>query len=159
MSHNPTARRKVVPIRSTLRTVVRVAGPACVLAIAVLPVGCTTSPGSPTRDISEKITVQEASALIQSRDGDPNLVILDVRTPTEFATERIAGAIDIDVENSSFNSEVDKLDKSKTYLVYCRTGRRSAIATGIMTGLGFTDLKDMTGGITAWKAGSYPTTK
>jgi rhodanese-related sulfurtransferase len=64
----------------------------------------------------------------------------------------LANAINIDVEGMQFNSDVTKLDKTKTYAVYCRSGRRSAIATAEMSKLGFKTLFNLEGGTGAWSA-------
>jgi rhodanese-related sulfurtransferase len=62
----------------------------------------------------------------------------------------IANAINIDVEGMQFNADVSKLDKTKTYAVYCHSGRRSGIATSEMSKLGFSKLFNLDGGIGAW---------
>jgi rhodanese-related sulfurtransferase len=84
--------------------------------------------------------------------SDPSVVVLDVRTPAEFMSGHLANAINIDIEGMQFKSEVAKLDKSKTYAVYCRSGRRSAIATDEMSKLGFKTLLNLEGGTGAWSA-------
>jgi rhodanese-related sulfurtransferase len=84
--------------------------------------------------------------------SDSSVVVLDVRTPAEFMSGHLANAINIDVEGMQFNSDVAKLDKSKTYAVYCRSGRRSAIATDEMSKLGFKTLFNLEGGTGAWSA-------
>ena len=84
--------------------------------------------------------------------SDSSVVVLDVRTPAEFMSGHLANAINIDVEGMQFNSDVTKLDKSKTYAVYCRSGRRSAIATDEMSKLGFKTLFNLEGGTGAWSA-------
>ena len=81
-----------------------------------------------------------------------DVITLDVRTPGEFSEGHIEGAINIDVEGMQFASDVAKLDKSKTYAVYCRSGRRSAIATDEMSKLGFKTLFNLEGGTGAWSA-------
>lgn len=81
-----------------------------------------------------------------------NVVILDVRTPGETTQGVIEGAIEIDVRNQSFKEKIQKLDKSKTYLVYCRSGRRSVTACKIMEEEGFGGLKNLVGGYNAWSA-------
>lgn len=77
-------------------------------------------------------------------------VILDVRTPGEFASGRIPKAINIDVTGNSFTAQIAKLDPQKNYLVYCRSGMRSAKACGIMAENGFTHLFNLSGGISSW---------
>jgi rhodanese-related sulfurtransferase len=64
--------------------------------------------------------------------------------------------MNIDVEGMNFNSEIEKLDKSATYAVYCRSGRRSAIAVQAMKDAGFTDLFNMKAGTEEWSAAGLP---
>ncbi|MBO6794329.1 MAG: rhodanese-like domain-containing protein [Balneolaceae bacterium] len=76
-----------------------------------------------------------------------DLVILDVRTDPEVAEGMIEGAIQIDYRGENFAEEVAKLDTSKTYVVYCRTGGRSAAASKLMTEeLGFKKVNNLLGG-------------
>ena len=88
-----------------------------------------------------------AEELIGSVD---DLVVLDVRTPEEFAAGVLPGAILIDINNPSFTSEVSELDPERPYLVYCRSGNRSAAAVEIMQDLGFTEIYELEDGIQAW---------
>ncbi len=82
-----------------------------------------------------------------------NSVVLDVRTPKEIAAGAVPGHHSLDVSSPDFKEKVAKLDKSKTYLMYCRSGMRSAKACRIMSGLGFQSLYNFKGGIIAWNAG------
>ena len=66
-----------------------------------------------------------------------NLVLLDVRTPEEYMGGSAPNSINIDVLNTDFKSKIDILDKNKEYIVYCRSGNRSAIASSIMATNGF----------------------
>lgn len=75
--------------------------------------------------------------------GSENRVILDVRTAGEFSEGRVQGAINIDVLENDFKDKVGKLDKAKTYKVYCRSGNRSGRATQIMKSMGFTDVENV----------------
>lgn len=82
---------------------------------------------------------------------EPNTVVIDVRTANEVAEIHISGAITgMDFYNGEFEQKVQFLDKSKTYLVYCRSGVRSASACDYMHSLGFTKLYNLRGGILAW---------
>ena len=110
---------------------------------ALLLTGCGSSSGS--------VTNQGATDFAKTT-SDSSVVVLDVRTPGEFMVGHIANAINIDVEGMQFNADVSKLDKSKTYAVYCHSGRRSAIATDEMSKLGFKTLFNLEGGIGAWSA-------
>ena len=90
------------------------------------------------------------AAAAQLVDGDA--VILDVRSPQEFAAGHLPEAINIDVESADFADRVAGLDESAEMLVYCQTGNRSGVATNEMADLGFTDMSDLQGGIEAWAA-------
>ena len=76
-----------------------------------------------------------------------NSVLLDVRTPNEYMSSHIASAINIDFENQTFLSEIKKLDTSKTYFVYCRSGNRSGQAIMVMKNNGFKNIYELKGGI------------
>jgi rhodanese-related sulfurtransferase len=102
------------------------------------------------------LTVQEADDLIQDNLGNPDFVIMDVRTPAEFAQGAIENAINIDFMDAQFGNQVRQLDRSRTYLVYCESGGRSAMATDAMRPLGFARLYDMTGGFLAWVNAGLP---
>ena len=112
------------------------------------------------------ISPQEAYALITTNKGNPGFVILDVRSPEEYATGHLENAINIDfyiderTNNSrTFRGELNKLDKNKTYLVYCLVDFRSRLTSDIMEHLGFREVYDMAGGIVQWNAEGLPTTK
>lgn len=71
---------------------------------------------------------------------DAGTVVIDVRTPAEFASGHLEGAVNIDVQSPDFEALVSELDPAGTYYVYCRSGNRSGQAIDRMTALGFTDL-------------------
>jgi rhodanese-related sulfurtransferase len=114
---------------------------------------------APPTFIADNITTQQAFDLIQKNQSNPNFVILDVRTPEEFAETRVSDAINIDFNSQTFRDEINNLDKSKIYLVYCRTGARSAQALNLMTELGFSEVHNMLGGITQWIVEERPIVK
>lgn len=118
----------------------------------------STPPGQETpTQIIENITPEEAFTLIQDNQGNPNFVILDVRTPQEFADGYVANATNIDFYSATFEDELDALDKEKTYLIYCKSGGRSSQALGIMDELGFQEVYNLSGGISAWQDAGLPT--
>ncbi len=80
----------------------------------------------------------------------PKTLLLDVRTPEEFAAGHIEGARNIDINGGNFEELVGALDKKVPYALYCRSGNRSGTALGIMKGLGFTSTYHLGGGIGAW---------
>ena len=106
--------------------------------------------------IIEDITPQEAFTLIQENQDNPNFVIIDVRTPEEFAEEHIENAINIDYRSETFQDELNKLDKNITYLIYFRSERRSGDALDIMAELDFREVYNMLDGINQWKAEELP---
>lgn len=69
-------------------------------------------------------------------------VLVDVRTPGEFAQGHLEGARNIDVQASDFDSQVSELPTDGAYIVYCRSGSRSAAASARMAELGFTSVTD-----------------
>ena len=95
----------------------------------------------------------------QAKTQEAGVVILDVRTKAEFDEGHIANAININVESSEFLSEISKLDKSKTYAVYCRSGRRSADALAKMTNEQFISLSHLDGGVIDWTNAGLPLVK
>ena len=78
-------------------------------------------------------------------------VILDVRTTGEFQAGHLPDALHINYFDGDFAKKVGNLDKSKSYLVYCQSGRRSVGAAEKMASLGFTNLHNLKGGIGSWK--------
>lgn len=97
------------------------------------------------------VTVQEARSLIEDK---PDLVILDVRTASEFEDGHIEGAVNIPVQELS--ARLDELSNEDELLVYCRTGNRSAQAVDILQDVGFTKIYHMNAGITGWIEAGYP---
>jgi len=83
--------------------------------------------------------------------SDTSIVLLDVRTPAEFVAGHIAGAANIDFESGTFESDIQKLDKSKSYAVYCRSGNRSGQATALMAKDGFKTIFNLDGGLINWQ--------
>jgi rhodanese-related sulfurtransferase len=96
------------------------------------------------------------SARFADKIVETDVVTLDVRTAGEFMAGHIDGAINIDVEGSTFDAEIAKLDKSKTYAVYCQSGRRSQIAVDKMASAGFASLFNLENGIADWNANGLP---
>ncbi|OJJ16484.1 hypothetical protein BKI52_33985 [marine bacterium AO1-C] len=78
-------------------------------------------------------------------------IVLDVRTPGEFAQGKIAQAINIDITRPSFASKAQKLDVKRPIYVYCHVGSRSSFAMKQMQNLGFTRIYNLKGGLSAWR--------
>lgn len=86
-----------------------------------------------------------------------DLVILDVRTPEEFAEGHLDGAVMIDFYRDDFADQLTQLDPDVPYLLYYRSGNRSGQTAAIMEQLGFTDVLDVDGGILSWTEAGLPT--
>lgn len=110
-------------------------------------------------DRARNVSPEEARKLIRENAGNREFVILDVRTPGEFAQGHIEGAVLIDFRSPGFREEMAARDREKTYLVYCRTGNRSARALGIMQELGFSRYYHLAGGILRWVEAEQPTVR
>lgn len=83
--------------------------------------------------------------------NDSNAVIIDARTPRECVEGIIDKAVMIDfLDAPTFKSEIEKLDKSRNYYVYCRSGNRSGQACQLLDGLGIDNTFNLTGGMLAW---------
>ncbi|SDH85458.1 rhodanese-like domain-containing protein [Myroides phaeus] len=88
----------------------------------------------------------------ENAQADANAVILDVRTEEEVEEKSIPGAINIDIyQGQGFLDEIEKLDKTKSYYVYCKSGGRSNQACLLMGQLGFDSTFNLLGGITEWE--------
>ncbi len=82
-------------------------------------------------------------------------IIIDVRTPEEFAAGHLPNAININVLAKDFSNQINNLDKSKTLFVYCKVGGRSADAVKILAKNKFSNIVDLKGGIMAWQANQF----
>jgi rhodanese-related sulfurtransferase len=78
-------------------------------------------------------------------------MILDVRTSPEYNAGHLNGSINLDFKSPSFSDQIRKLNRNNAYLLYCRTGRRSARAVMLMISLGFMELYNLTKGIEQWQ--------
>lgn len=123
-----------------------------VIILSVLIMVSMQPLGAPSTIPYGKVTVAEARTLI---DMNRELMVVDVRTPEEFADGHIEGAIVIPV--SELADRLDELALADDLLIYCRTWNRSTTAMTILTANGFSRLFHMHEGITGWLAAGYPT--
>jgi len=115
---------------------------------------CLAEPGG--LSLSQRVSVSEAIGLIQANEGNPDFVILDVRTSSEYAAGHIESAMNLDYYSNSFQHDLGMLDKEKTYLVYCLTGYRSGLAMDMMEDLGFEYVYGLSGGVEDWQFHGWP---
>jgi phage shock protein E len=104
----------------------------------------------------EAAAVDLNPADFQAKAQEAGVILLDVRTAGEFAAGHLEGAINIDVEGMTFEGEIASLDNTKTYAIYCQSGRRSRIAIDTMNKAGFTKLFNLNEGIGSWQAAGLP---
>lgn len=130
---------------------------------AVLLAGC----GGATADAPAPATSAVAPAADQAdpdlgvdafaeRVAEEGTVVLDVRTPAEFAQGHLPGAVNIDLQSADFPERIGELDQDERYAVYCQSGNRSGQALATMVGEGFSDVAHLQGGIGAWQAAGLP---
>lgn len=112
--------------------------------------GCQTGASGEEMKTEEtaymKISAEDAKEIMDSTD---DFVLIDVREEDEYASGHIAGALLIPYGEIKERAETELTDKDQTILVYCRSGRRSAIAAQTLAELGYTDVRDF-GGIIDW---------
>lgn len=106
------------------------------IAAAVLLTSCSSAVG---------VTNMSAADFL-NKSQESGVVVIDVRTAGEYAQGHLANSLNIDVEAGEFETEIAKLDKSVSYAVYCRSGRRSSIAAEKMAKAGFTEIFNLKSG-------------
>jgi len=106
----------------------------------------------PIRDV----TPVDAFGIIGTSEHSENPVVIDVRTPQEYNDGHVRDAVNIDYLSPSFRDALGPLDKTKLYIVYCRTGARSSAARDIMEEMGFKHVINVTGGYADWVAAGLP---
>jgi rhodanese-related sulfurtransferase len=106
-----------------------------------------------TQAVVKNVNAEEFKSLVEKGNG----IVLDVRTPQETAQGVIPNAVTIDFYAPDFKEQVNKLDKNKPVYVYCKSGGRSSNAAQILKDLGFKEIYNLNGGITAWQANGFET--
>ena len=115
--------------------------------------GCTASA---VKAAEQAVSPRQFKLLLDEYRGDPDVVLLDVRTPKEFKAGHIEGALLLDYYTSDFVDRLKTLDRQKTYLVYCRSGNRSGKSLAIFQKMGFNRVYHMATGINGWSREKYP---
>ena len=148
---------------------------AAVMVSSIVAVGCAGSDNDDTQatdqttsESTESGTAESETAsagvrLVSAADGaaiqdnpPEDLVILDVRTPEEFAEGHIEGAVMIDFYEEDFADQLAELDPDVPYLLYCRSGNRSGQTAVLLEDLGFSDVADVDGGVVGWLDAGLP---
>lgn len=107
----------------------------------------------------QKVEVNKPTTMLETveaytfaeKSTEDTRIIIDVRTPEEYAAGHIENSRNIDYYAGDFVESINTLDKSVPYAIYCRSGNRSGQALSMMAQLGFIDVVDLNGGIVAWE--------
>ncbi len=124
----------------TYKTIASIVFYLCLITVF----SCKKTSGKTLENTSE-IMVSEAKQLIGNE-----VIFLDVRTPDEIADGKIKNCMTIDFKDAGFEQAILGLDKSKDYIVYCRSGNRSGKAVKFMQQNGFANVRNLIGGYSAW---------
>jgi len=128
----------------------------------LLVAGCSEKVVTETPDLTGQIIqdvtvdVEEAYTLIQQNRLEPTFIIIDVRTPEEFAEGHIEGAINRDFRSENFDGQIDELNRNNKYLIYCKSGNRSRGALEVMVEMDFREVYHLSAGIIKWIDEEYP---
>lgn len=105
---------------------------------------------------SKDIYPNEAWELISKNKTGDDLTIIDVSTPQEYRALHLEGAINISLLSRFFKARLDAMEKSRTYIVYCKVGGRSKVAQKLMGQFGFQNVYNITGGTLLWEEEELP---
>ncbi|HEX8912679.1 MAG TPA: rhodanese-like domain-containing protein [Humisphaera sp.] len=133
-----------------------------VLAAAVASPALAADPKSPAPATQPAATPKLDVEAFDKARQQPGAIVLDVRSPDEFADGHVPGAVNIPVagkEGDKFDKAVAALPKDKPLLVHCRSGVRSAKAIAKLREMGFTNLSEFPGGWVAWAKAEKPAVK
>jgi phage shock protein E len=133
----------------------------CCIAILFVPVPVLgqekeTPAARKPSSTPKNVTVDEAEKLLMK---NKEVIVLDVRTPKEFAQGHLSGATNLNLYAPDFDQKLSALDKNKSYLVHCAMGGRSAEAVEKMKGLKFNSIYHMDEGFKGWENAGKKTVK
>lgn len=123
---------------------------------AVLFLSSLLSFVSLAQSASSHLNAQQAAQWLQT---NKNTVVLDVRTPAEFESGHLKGAVNVNYNAPDFEQQIAKLDRQKPYLVHCAVGGRSTKSLPVLEKLGFQNVRHLDGGLQAWQQAGLPVEK
>ena len=131
-----------------------------ILSVIIMAIfsGCVSDTKPPGKTQYTDISVQQGKGMIDRGE----VFILDVRTQEEYASGHINGSTLLavqDIPKQELAEKLKEIPKDRKILVYCRSGRRSAEASGILAQNGFAQVYNMQGGITEWMNAGYEVEK
>lgn len=122
------------------------------LVLVTSIVGCNNRKPSKTITNSGEINVVTPA---EFKEKSTNQTIIDIRTPQEFVGGHIEGAVNINLFDKNFLTQISEFDKSKPIFLYCRSGNRTYSASKKVSELGFEKVYDLQGGIQNWARSNY----
>ena len=127
------------------------------IALLIAIIGCKPSNTKKGMPVIASISAGQAHNFILQQIGNESFSLVDVRTPKEFNNGHIESAINIDWLNPSDKLHLLSIPKSNTILVYCRSGKRSLLASNFLKENGYSSILNIQGGILEWNQviGSY----
>ena len=117
---------------------------------AIVLAGCNTM------DSKNSTGVLAPKKFATQLKSDPEIVLIDVRSSAEMQTGYIEGTQHLDFNSPGFKNSLDSLDHSKTYFLYCASGKRSGKALEMMNEMGFKNVAALDGGLRMWNATGLP---
>jgi rhodanese-related sulfurtransferase len=132
-----------------------------IIPLALLALALLTFPGpTPSARADDKPAHKDLNAdEFEKLTKEPEVVVLDVRSPKEYEGGHLKNAVLINFNSKDFDEQIKKLDKTKTYAVYCAVGGRSAKACDKLDAQVFPKVYNLLGGIKAWEKAGKPTEK
>lgn len=129
------------------------------LLFATASFNATTFPLQAAETVATHIQHVDPKGAAKLIETNKEVVILDIRTPAEFESGHIDKAVNVDFFDKSFGEKIQKLDKSKTYLVHCAAGSRSTKSLEQFKAKGFKEIYHLDGGFSAWQSAGQPVKK
>lgn len=123
------------------------------LFLSAVACGAPSAPEPPALPEVVDLGAAQAQTLM---DQTPELLVVDVRTPEEFAGGHLAGAVNVNFKASDFEAQLGAQPRNRPVLLYCRTGNRSGKSLPTFARLGFAKVYHLTGGITEWREAGLP---
>ncbi len=125
--------------------------------LVTLPV--KAEPGQTKTGVIVHVTAREAAQLLTAKDEKKRPLIIDIRTSAEFGEGHLKGARQIDFLEDDFSARIRKLDRTRSYLIHCRSGGRSSHSLALWKKLGFKKVYHLDGGILAWEKANLSVVK
>lgn len=127
-----------------------------IVVLLIFSIGVSVCMASAEAPLGHSISPRQFKQLLEEHRSGSNIVLLDIRTLSEYRVGHIEGALLLDYYAGDFVDRLKALDRDKTYLVYCRSGNRSAKTLAMFEKLGFHSAYHLGSGINGWKRENYP---